>query len=186
MSNGCSKCKRSTDERCPLIFRFIIRLHDAEVSRLGCPRTSLRTKSRHRLLSENTKRQSRLAPLKFDQDEWHSRDQGNSHSTTDSRRTTSRSMLNHSAAIGTPPSRRTCLALRSDVFFSLNGFLNWPLLEDYDFVKRLRKIGPIMIAKTPATPATPATPDRDEPCRGAVRMIRRLQPGRRAHSAVVR
>lgn len=41
--------------------------------------------------------------------------------------------------------------IRSDRFFSLNGFRNWPLLEDYDFVKRLGQLGPIMIAKTPTT-----------------------------------
>lgn len=184
MSNGCSKCKRSTDERCPLIFRFIIRLHGAEVSRpYVCPRTSLRSTSDRCLSSGNTKRQSRFAPRKYDQNEWHSRAQGNSHSITDSPRTTFRNILDHSAAIGTPPISRTFLAIRSDVFFSLNGFQNWPLLEDYDFVKRLPQLGPIMIAKTPTTAALLR---RHEPCRGAVRMIRRLQPGWRGHSAVVR
>jgi len=70
VSNGCSKCKRSTDERCPLIFRFIIRLHGAEVSRpYVCPRTSLRSKSDRCLSSGNTKIQSRLVPRKHGIDE---------------------------------------------------------------------------------------------------------------------
>lgn len=154
MSNGCSKCKRSTDERCPLIFRFIIRLHGAEVSRpYVCQRTSPRSKSDRCLSSGNTKRQSRLAPRKHGIDEWHSRALVSSHSITDSPRTKFRNRLDHSAPIGTPPIRLTFLAIRSDVFFSLNGLQNWPLLADYDFVQRLRQLDPIMITQTSTTVA---------------------------------
>lgn len=39
-------------------------------------------------------------------------------------------------------------------FFSLGGFQNWPLMEDYDFCRRLRKTGQIVLA--PATVTTSA------------------------------
>ncbi len=41
--------------------------------------------------------------------------------------------------------------VRSDEFFAMNGFQNWPLLEDYDFAQRLRRRGRILITSSSAT-----------------------------------
>lgn len=41
--------------------------------------------------------------------------------------------------------------VRSEAFFGLNGFRNWPLMEDYDFVQRLRRVGSIAIVRSPIT-----------------------------------
>ena len=36
-------------------------------------------------------------------------------------------------------------------FFQLGGYRNWPLMEDFDFARRLRKLGPIGLAEVPVT-----------------------------------
>jgi rSAM/selenodomain-associated transferase 2/rSAM/selenodomain-associated transferase 1 len=41
--------------------------------------------------------------------------------------------------------------IQSEAFFSMNGFQNWPLLEDFEFARRLRRRGPIMIADSSTT-----------------------------------
>ena len=41
--------------------------------------------------------------------------------------------------------------VRSDAFYAMLGFQNWPLLEDFDFAKRLRLYGPVMIASSSTT-----------------------------------
>ncbi|MFO0902307.1 MAG: TIGR04283 family arsenosugar biosynthesis glycosyltransferase [Pirellulales bacterium] len=41
------------------------------------------------------------------------------------------------------------LFLRSETFFQLNGFAPWPLMEDYDLSRRLRRLGRIRIADQP-------------------------------------
>ena len=38
------------------------------------------------------------------------------------------------------------LFLRATTFFEMNGYANWPIMEDFDFVQRLRCIGTIAIA----------------------------------------
>jgi rSAM/selenodomain-associated transferase 2/rSAM/selenodomain-associated transferase 1 len=43
------------------------------------------------------------------------------------------------------------LFIRSDAFFAMNGFQNWPLLEDLDFARRLRRRGRILIADSSVT-----------------------------------
>ncbi len=43
------------------------------------------------------------------------------------------------------------LFIRSKDFFELQGFPNWPLMEDYEICRRLRKVGRIEIATTAAT-----------------------------------
>ncbi|MCA9063108.1 MAG: TIGR04283 family arsenosugar biosynthesis glycosyltransferase [Planctomycetaceae bacterium] len=43
------------------------------------------------------------------------------------------------------------LFVRSEVFYEMNGFRTWPLLEDLDFAQRLRRRGRIMIASSSAT-----------------------------------
>ena len=40
------------------------------------------------------------------------------------------------------------LFLRSSDFFRLGGFQNWPLMEDYELCRRLRKHGKILLAST--------------------------------------
>ena len=35
-------------------------------------------------------------------------------------------------------------------FQSLDGYRNWPILEDLDFIRRLKSLGPIAVIKTPA------------------------------------
>ena len=42
------------------------------------------------------------------------------------------------------------LFLRADTFFTLGGFPNWPLMEDYEFCRRLRAQGQIRIANAAA------------------------------------
>jgi rSAM/selenodomain-associated transferase 2 len=39
--------------------------------------------------------------------------------------------------------------VRRDVYERLGGFRDWPLFEDYDFARRLRRAGPIAILRTP-------------------------------------
>jgi len=41
--------------------------------------------------------------------------------------------------------------VRSDTFFAMHGFQNWPLLEDLDFAQRLRRRGRMLIADTSVT-----------------------------------
>jgi rSAM/selenodomain-associated transferase 2/rSAM/selenodomain-associated transferase 1 len=41
--------------------------------------------------------------------------------------------------------------IRSEAFYAMSGFQNWPLLEDFDFAQRLRRRGRIMIARSSAT-----------------------------------
>ena len=41
--------------------------------------------------------------------------------------------------------------VRSEAFYAMSGFQNWPLLEDFDFAQRLRRRGKIMIAPSSAT-----------------------------------
>jgi len=41
--------------------------------------------------------------------------------------------------------------IRSDEFYALNGYHNWPLMEEYELVQRVRKRGKITIAKTSVT-----------------------------------
>jgi hypothetical protein len=41
--------------------------------------------------------------------------------------------------------------IQSTAFFAMNGFQNWPLLEDYDFAKRLRRFGRILITNSATT-----------------------------------
>jgi rSAM/selenodomain-associated transferase 2/rSAM/selenodomain-associated transferase 1 len=41
--------------------------------------------------------------------------------------------------------------VRSEAFYAMSGFQNWPLLEDFDFAQRLRRRGKIMIAQSSAT-----------------------------------
>lgn len=41
--------------------------------------------------------------------------------------------------------------VRSEAFYAMSGFQNWPLLEDFDFAQRLRRRGRIMIASSSAT-----------------------------------
>ncbi|MBA2114174.1 TIGR04283 family arsenosugar biosynthesis glycosyltransferase [Bremerella alba] len=43
------------------------------------------------------------------------------------------------------------LFLRSQTFYELGGFRNWPLMEDFEFVQRLRKRGPIGLANDAMT-----------------------------------
>ena len=43
------------------------------------------------------------------------------------------------------------LFLRSKTFFEMNGFANWPLMEDYEFVRRLRSLGRIAITDSAMT-----------------------------------
>jgi rSAM/selenodomain-associated transferase 2/rSAM/selenodomain-associated transferase 1 len=40
--------------------------------------------------------------------------------------------------------------IRSEAFYAMSGFQNWPLLEDFDFAQRLRRRGPIMIVPSSA------------------------------------
>ncbi|MCI0538140.1 MAG: hypothetical protein L0Z50_23280 [Verrucomicrobiales bacterium] len=42
------------------------------------------------------------------------------------------------------------LFLRRETFNRLGGFLEMPIMEDYEFVRRLRRLGRIVIAPTPA------------------------------------
>jgi uncharacterized protein len=42
------------------------------------------------------------------------------------------------------------LFLRAETFYAMNGFQNWPLMEDYEFMQRLRRRGPIFLASSPA------------------------------------
>lgn len=42
------------------------------------------------------------------------------------------------------------LFLRASDFFRLNGFRNWPLMEDFEFARRLKREGPIAIAPSAA------------------------------------
>lgn len=41
--------------------------------------------------------------------------------------------------------------IQSDNFFAMNGFQNWPLLEDLDFAHRLRRTGRVLIADSSTT-----------------------------------
>jgi rSAM/selenodomain-associated transferase 2/rSAM/selenodomain-associated transferase 1 len=41
--------------------------------------------------------------------------------------------------------------IQATAFFAINGFQNWPLLEDYDFAKRLRRVGRILITNSATT-----------------------------------
>jgi rSAM/selenodomain-associated transferase 2/rSAM/selenodomain-associated transferase 1 len=41
--------------------------------------------------------------------------------------------------------------LKAETFFELGGFQNWPLMEDYEFCRRLRRTGRIQIATVPVT-----------------------------------
>lgn len=41
--------------------------------------------------------------------------------------------------------------VKANDFFQLNGFENWPLMEDYDFCRRLRKTGRIAVAPASVT-----------------------------------
>lgn len=43
------------------------------------------------------------------------------------------------------------LFLKAETFSRLGGFRNWPLMEDYEFCKRLRRIGKIQLASAPVT-----------------------------------
>jgi rSAM/selenodomain-associated transferase 2/rSAM/selenodomain-associated transferase 1 len=43
------------------------------------------------------------------------------------------------------------LFLKAETFYQLGGFRHWPLMEDYEFVRRLRQSGRIRIAKAPVT-----------------------------------
>jgi len=43
------------------------------------------------------------------------------------------------------------LFLRAETFYAMNGFQNWPLMEDYEFMQRLRRRGPVFLARSPAT-----------------------------------
>jgi rSAM/selenodomain-associated transferase 2 len=41
------------------------------------------------------------------------------------------------------------LFLRAETFYQLGGFQNWPLMEDYEFCRRLRQQGTIRLAPDP-------------------------------------
>jgi rSAM/selenodomain-associated transferase 2/rSAM/selenodomain-associated transferase 1 len=41
--------------------------------------------------------------------------------------------------------------IRSEAFFAMSGFRNWPLMEDFEFVQRLRSRGRIVIADSSST-----------------------------------
>ncbi|MCA9009385.1 MAG: TIGR04283 family arsenosugar biosynthesis glycosyltransferase [Planctomycetaceae bacterium] len=43
------------------------------------------------------------------------------------------------------------LFVRSEDFFAMGGFRNWPLMEDFEFVQRLRSRGRLMIASSSST-----------------------------------
>jgi len=43
------------------------------------------------------------------------------------------------------------LFLKAETFYRLGGFRNWPLMEDYEFCKRLRRNGKIQLASVPVT-----------------------------------
>jgi len=58
------------------------------------------------------------------------------------------------------------LFLRSQTFFDINGFRNWPLMEDYDLCRRLRQQGEIQIA-----PEAVATSSRRWDQCGTVRCV---------------
>lgn len=56
--------------------------------------------------------------------------------------------------------------VRRDAFEALGGFEEWPILEDLDFIRRLRRIGRLVIVETPVT-----TSARRFVTRGVVRTV---------------
>ncbi len=55
---------------------------------------------------------------------------------------------------------------RADVFRELGGFADWPILEDLDFARRLKGVGPIALLEPPVRPSV-----RRYQNRGVVRTV---------------